>query len=113
MKENLRKQWNDACLQMGIESISAQKAAKIMAVLMELGNNEHMVLNTHFKADCEYIQKRFRINGGEKPDPIFVAYFKEYVTDLKEAEKQGICPQWAAKLFKEDYDMPLYGSWQR
>lgn len=40
MKENLRQQWNNACLQVGIDSISAQKAAKIMAVLMVLGNNE-------------------------------------------------------------------------
>lgn len=29
MKEDLRHQWNEACLQAGIESISVQKAAKI------------------------------------------------------------------------------------
>lgn len=108
MKENLRKQWNEACLQAGIESISAQKAAKIMAVLMTLGNNEDMVMNHHFTADCEYIQKRFHINGGEIPDQTFVAYFKEYANDLKEADRQGFIPQWAEKLFMEDYEIKLY-----
>lgn len=48
MKEDLRKQWNEACLSVGIDSISPSKAAKIMAVLMHLGNNEAMVMNQHF-----------------------------------------------------------------
>ena len=108
MKENLRQQWNEACLQCGIESISVQKAAKIMAVLMIFGNNEAMVMNRHFTADCEYIQKRFRINGGEVPDATFAEYLKEYVADLKEADRQGFIPQWAEKLFMEDYEIRLY-----
>lgn len=62
MKENLRKQWNDACLQVGIESISTQKAAKICAVLMVFGNNEAMVMNQHFTADCVYGYLKWR-NG--------------------------------------------------
>lgn len=108
MKENLRKQWNEACLQFGIESISVQKAAKIMAVLMILGNNEAMVMNQHFIADCEYIQKRFHINGGETPDRCFAEYLKEYVADLKEADRKGFIPQWAEKLFMQDYEIKLY-----
>ena len=108
MTENLRQQWNEACLQCGIESISVQKAAKIMAVLMLLGNNEAMVMNRHFTADCEYIQKRFRINGGEVPDATFAEYLKEYVADLKEADRHGFIPRWAEKLFMEDYEIKLY-----
>lgn len=108
MKENLRKQWNEACLQAGIESISAQKAAKIMAVLMILGNNEAMVMNHHFTTDVEYIQKRFNIGGGLIPDATFVLHFKEYAYDLKEADRQGFIPQWAEKLFMEDYEIKLY-----
>jgi len=108
MSENLRKQWNDACLQAGIESISAQKAAKIMAVLMLLGNNEAMVMNRHFTADCEYIQKRFHLQGGEVPDATFAAYLKEYVADLREALRQGFIPQWAEQLFMQDYEIKLY-----
>ena len=108
MTENLRKQWNEACLQCGIESISAQKAAKIMAVLMMFGNNEAMVMNRHFTADCEYIQKRFHIGGGEVSDAIFAEYLKEYVADLQEADRQGFIPRWAEKLFLEDYEIKLY-----
>ena len=108
MRENLRRQWNEACLQTGIESISVQKPAKIMAVLMVLGNNEAMVMNQHFVADSEYIQKRFRINGGEVPDATFAEYLKEYVADLQEADRQGFIPQWAEKLFMEDYEIKLY-----
>lgn len=108
MKENLRRQWNESCLQMGIESISVQKAAKIMAVLMELGNNEAMVMNQHFVADCEYIQKRFHLQGGEVPDATFAMYLKEYVEDLREADRKEFIPQWAEKLFMEDYEIKLY-----
>lgn len=108
MKENLRKQWNEACLQCGIESISAQKAAKIMAVLLSFDNMESMVMNRHFTADCEYIQKRFHLQGGEVPDTTFAEYLKEYVADLKEADRQGFIPQWAEKLFMEDYEIKLY-----
>lgn len=108
MKENLRRQWNEACLQTGLESISVQKSAKIMAVLMVLGNNEAMVMNQHFVADCEYIQKRFHINGGEIPDATFAEYLKEYVADLQDADRQGFIPQWAEKLFMEDYEIKLY-----
>ena len=108
MRENLRIQWNEACLQTGLESISVQKSAKIMAVLMVLGNNEAMVMNQHFVADCEYIQKRFHINGGEVPDATFAEYLKEYVADLQEADRQGFIPQWAEKLFMEDYEIKLY-----
>lgn len=108
MKENLRRQWNEACLQVGLESISVQKSAKIMAVLMVLGNNEAMVMNQHFVADCEYIQKRFHINGGETPDATFAEYLKEYVADLQEADRQEFIPQWAEKLFMEDYEIKLF-----
>ena len=108
MTENLRKQWNDACLQTGIESISVQKAAKIMAVLMLLGNNEAMVMNQHFTADVEYIQKRFNIGGGLIPDPVFVENFRTYKKDLEESLKQQFIPQWANNLFIEDYEIKLY-----
>lgn len=108
MEENLRKQWNDACLQAGIESISPQKAAKIMAVLMLLGNNEAMVMNNHFTADVEYIQKRFSIGAGLIPDPVFVESFKIYTKDLESSIKQQFIPQWATKLFMDDYEIKLY-----
>lgn len=107
MKENLCKQWNNACLSVGIDSISPQKAAKIAAVLMHLGNNEAMVMNQHFTADCEYIKKRYHIEGGKVPDPTFVEYFKEYEKDLREALANDFIPQWATHLFQHDYEIKL------
>ena len=106
--ENLRKQWNDACLSAGINSISPQKSAKIMAVLMHLGNNEAMVMNQHFIADVYYIQQRYKLQGGEIPDAEFVEYFKESEQELKKSLDNNIIPQWAEKLFKEDYDIKLW-----
>jgi stalled ribosome rescue protein Dom34 len=106
--ENLRKQWNDACLSAGINSISPQKSAKIMAVLMHLGNNEAMVMNQHFIADVYYIQQRYKLQGGEVPDAEFVEYFKESEQELKKSLDNNIIPQWAEKLFKEDYDIKLW-----
>lgn len=107
MLTDFRKQWNEACLSAGINSISPQKSAKIMAVLMHLGNNEAMVMNKHFIADCEYIQKRYGIKGGEIPDATFVEYFKEYENDLRLALDNDFIPQWANRLFIEDYEIKL------
>lgn len=104
---NLRQQWNDACLSVGINSISPQKAAKIAAVLMHLGNNEAMVMNAHFTADCEYIKKRYNLEGGEVPDHTFVEYLKEYEKDLCEALDKDFIPQWATHLFQQDYEIKL------
>ena len=42
-KETLRHQWNEACLQLGLPSLTTDTAAKIMAVLYVYGNNENMV----------------------------------------------------------------------
>ena len=107
-KWNFRKQWNDTCLSAGIDSISPQKSAKIMAVLMHLGNNEAMVMNQHFLADCIYIKQRYKLEGRQTPDRIFVEYFKEYEYDLKEALGKGFVPQWASKLFEKEYQIKLY-----
>ena len=90
----MRKQWNDACLSVGIDSISPSKSAKIMAVLMHLDNNEAMVMNQHFIVDVYYIKERYNLDGGLIPDATFVEYFKEY-------EK-------AEKLFREDYEIKLW-----
>ena len=106
--KDLRKQWNDTCLAAGIDSISAGKAAKIMAVLMELGNNEAMTHNTHFLADVDYIRTRYRIGGGLIPDAVFAEYLKEYAEDLRGAISQNFIPQWAERLFREEYEIKLY-----
>ena len=42
------------------------------------------------------------------PDATFAEYLKEYVADLQEADRQGFIPQWAEKLFMQDYEIKLY-----
>ena len=51
--ENLRKTWNETCLNAGIPSISLDKAALTCAVLLEYGNNEAFTLNDKFLADID------------------------------------------------------------
>lgn len=51
---------------------------------------------------------RRRNKQREVPDATFAEYLKEYVADLKEADRQGFIPQWAEKLFMEDYEIKLY-----
>lgn len=108
-KETLRHQWNEACLQLGLPSLTIDTAAKIMAVLYQYGNNEHMVLNNHFQADCHYIQKRFHIQGGETPDKEFVKKYNMWLGDIMEYERthpEGIVP-WAVELFNNMYNIKL------
>lgn len=116
--ENLRKQWNDACLSIGIPAISKDTSARILAVLLVHGNNEAFVLNKHFVADVEYIQERFNFKGGEIPDAEMRRMVKQYVDELEEYckehknEVEGCIfsdakPEWAKKLFKEMYHIKL------
>ena len=110
-RNTLRHQWNEACLQLGLPSLTIDTSAKIMAVLYQYGNNEAMVFNYHFVADCEYIQKRFHIQGGETPDAEFVVKYNKWLSDILEYEKShpdtdDIVP-WAVKLFKDMYDIKL------
>lgn len=101
---SLRQQWNDTCLQAGIPSLTLATCAKLMAVLLHFGNNEAFVLSTKFRADCDYIQKRFRMTGGEVPDPNFVAELKRYSEQLEPMQEP---PQWARKLFKDMYNINI------
>ena len=108
-RNTLRHQWNEACLQLGLPSLTIDTSAKIMAVLYQYGNNEAMVLNYHFVADCDYIQKRYHIQGGETPDVDFVIKFQYWYKDIMDYEKEhteGIV-SWAVKLFKDMYDIKL------
>lgn len=107
MKEDLRKQWNDACLNAGLTSITPQKAAKLMAVLLHLGNNEAMVMNKKFFADVIYIQKRYNLLGGLVPDKTFTDCFKQTEREIRESLEQGIIPEWATSIFEEEYEIKL------
>ena len=119
MKDDLRKQWNDACARLGIPSLTTDTCARIMAVLYVHGNNEEFVLNHHFVADAEYIQKRFCLYGTGVPTNFeFIALLKEYIKEVEEyietnKNKVEGClfsdakPEWAIKLFKEMYNIKI------
>lgn len=104
MNTCLRQQWNDACLQLGIPSLTLPTCAKLMAILLHFGNNEAFVLSPHFRADCDYIQKRYGLNGGEVPDGDFVAEFQMVEKDIGNVTEP---PAWAKKLVKEMYNINI------
>lgn len=104
MNECLRKQWNDACLSIGIPALTLDTSARIMAVLMHFGNNEAFALSPHFRADIEYVQERYHIRGGEVPDADFVEAFKPYDDELHDADEP---PAWAKRLIKEMYNINI------
>ena len=100
----------ETALNAGIPIISTGTAAKIMAVLYVHGNNEFMVYSPKFNVEREYIQKRFKMEGGAIPDPNFIKALKEHVKSLQEYEKKNSnkpYPEWAKKLFKERYGVEL------
>ena len=101
---SLRHQWNEACLRLGIPALSLSTCAKIMAVLLHFGNNESLVLSPHFRADCEYIQQRYHLQGGETPDEEFADEMRHY-SALIENDAQP--PQWAKDLFKNMYNINI------
>lgn len=103
--KSLRQQWNEACLQVGLPSLTLNTCAKIMAILYHYGNNEAMVLSPHFRADCEYVKKRYHIQGGETPDEDFVDEYAEVNALLEDCKEP---PKWAKDLMKEMYNITIY-----
>lgn len=99
----LQEQTIAAFESVGLPYMTLHTAAKIMAVLYKYGNNEQMVLNKKFTLDCEYIQRRFHIQGGETPDADFAEALKEYVSQCGDE-----IPQWATELFKDRYNIKLF-----
>lgn len=102
--ECLRQQWNDACLSLGIPALTTATSAKIMAILLHYGNNEAFVLSPHFRADCDYIQKRYHVNGGEVPERDFAKELQYYDKQLKTSNKP---PKWAVELVKGMYNINI------
>lgn len=110
------KGWLDACLQFELPAISADTAARTMAVLLEYGNNEGFTYSPRFLAEMNYIQTRFGLKGGEIPDADFFRHFQKYVAELKDhqasiKQKTGgeaassIAPEWVPRLLKERYSI--------
>lgn len=102
--DNLREQWNEACLQTGLPALTLATSAKLMAILMHFGNNEALVLSANFRADCKYIKIRYHLRGGEVPDPEFAEAFKLVEKELRDLDQP---PEWATKLMMEMYNIKI------
>lgn len=114
----LQRDWLEACEQVGIPAITTDTSARIMAVMyVHGGGEEEMVLNQKFVNDVEYIQRRFHIQGGERPDETFVLTMQHYVHELEqhmaECKRNNVTdtqiPEWAHKLMRDRYGMKLHG----
>ena len=105
ISESLQRDWLDACMAAGIPAVTTDTAARVLAVLYVFGGeHEEMTLNVKFTHEVKYIQKRFRIEGGEVPDETFVLTLQHYV---KELEKQNDPPKWAVNLYRDRYGIKV------
>lgn len=114
----LQRDWLEACEQMGIPAITTDTSARIMAIVyVHGGGEEEMVLNQKFVNDVQYIQRRFKIQGGEVPRAEFVEIMRGYIKELEKYIKHCVkvnksdtnIPEWAHKLMKDRYGMKLHG----
>lgn len=66
-------------------------------------------MSPKFKADCQYIQETYHINGGEVPDKDFADDLKYYI-ERYEAVKDNTDPYFVAAhdLIKDRYNFKLY-----
>lgn len=99
------KRWLDTFRAAGLPAISTDTSARILAVVHSLGNNENMVLCPKLRADLDYMQNVFGIQGGETPSLEIVSPLKEYINELEAATD---VPKWADKLFQDRYGIKLY-----
>jgi hypothetical protein len=89
--------------------ISRDTAAKILAVVYIQGSDERMVLSPKLKADCDYIQERYHVQGGEVPDETIIEYIQHYVRTLEQHIKENNdWPQWVYDFFMQRYNFKLY-----
>lgn len=100
----------NTALNCDIPIISLDTSARILAILYVHGNNEFMVHCAKFKVEIDYIQKRFKIEGGEAPDREIIPLLKQYIIEL-EAYEQSYpdirYPDWANDLFQKRYGIKL------
>ncbi len=105
---------------MGIPAISTDTSARVMAILLEYGNNEGFVFNQKFLAEKDYVQERFGLYGTGIVDHNFHVLLRQYVKELQEYyanhKKNDISqhitelvPEWAPRLLKERYQMNFIG----
>lgn len=94
-----------ASLQSGIPIVSTEVCAIICAMLLVWGNTAEFTHNHRLVCELQYAQKRFHIEGGEKPtDKNFLTAFNYYVGLLElNQEREDRVPDFIDNMFKERY----------
>ena len=121
--EQLQQDWLNACLAADIPAVTRDTAARLLAVLyVHGGGHEEMVMNRKFTNEMRYIQRRYGIEGGQRPDAQVVNLIQHYVTELEQyASDHGkdsatdadgkkvmdSAPEWAVRLFRDRYGIKL------
>ena len=93
----------DSALKAGIPIVSTETCAIICAMLLVWGNTAEFTHNHRLVCELQYAQKRFHIEGGEKPtDRNFLTAFN-YYTDLRSISNERTeCPTISTQCFKKD-----------
>lgn len=118
--DQLYKDWLGAFESIGTPAVSADTAARILAVTYVHGNNEAFVYNTKFLAEIDHIKRLYHIHGAGSPDSEIIILIKQYTKELEdyyeqhkndgrdgEAVFRNHAPQWAHSLFAERYNIKL------
>lgn len=99
--EQLQQDWLNACLAADIPAVTRDTAARLLAVLyVHGGGHEEMVMNRKFTNELRYIQRRYGIEGGQRPDADVVSLVQHYVTELQQYEHRH-CPCGSIRPGKE------------
>lgn len=101
----------DTCLSAGLDIVPFDTAARVMAILYVWGNNEGFTMSNKFKCERVFIQKKYRLNGGEIPDIEFMIAVREYIEELEAyawVHPEGRTPKWAKELIEKRYGFKLY-----
>ena len=94
----------------GIVSIGKDTAAKLLAIVYVLGGErEAFTHNEKLKADLEYVQDIYGVEGGMMPNKEVFVLLKDYVSDFfdRDGQESQIIPEWAKKLMQENYNINL------
>ena len=102
----LRRQFYETALPVGIPVISGDKCCQILAWLFIYGGaNEQTIINERLRDSILYAQRRLNINGGELPDKELVPVLQSYIKSVVDWVKP---PDWVLELEKE-FGIKPYG----
>lgn len=82
--ENFGEAMYDTCLSAGLEIVSIDVAARVMAFIGLQGGDERVAYSPRMTCEIRHIQKKYHIQGGEIPDKDFVVLLQEYTKELRE-----------------------------